>query len=610
MSRHAPILVLLVVWLFSAGAAAGVQDDYLLQHMLVDAEVVEGAWSSPPQDAAWRAIALPDIWRHSDRSFKPDNAWYRFRVSRPAQAGDPYWGLYLLRHNLNAGIWFNGQFLGDGGRFAEPVARNWNRPMLWRIPAALWREGENELLIRLRADRNRGVLAPPLLAPYVELQPLYEARLFRQITLSQAGFIITLAIAVLMFSLWLRRRRDRAYLWFALSNAAWALLCLHLFVRDIPVNAELWWKSAHVAIDAWAASLLLFSHRLAGVRRRWLDRLAIASVLLGALIYSFSSLDQFIHQANRWHLIGIGFTAYLVLFNLYQGVRQKRNDLLLVGIGMATLFGLAVHDWLLNTSLQPADWLHGYHLLPQGAPLIFAVMTWHLTGRFIQALNQAEELNASLEQRVASARRELAQSYEQRRELEREQAATEERQRIYSDLHDDLGAKLLSLVYRADRESTADLARSALQDLRDVVSRTDETRFSLGALLSDWRSEAQQRLDLAGVQLQWRQPDDALLEQSSSSELAFHLGRVLREAVSNILKHAQASEADISVEIDAALLRITIRDNGRGCLGAQAGRGISNMHKRIADLHGDLRGPESQPQGCRIIIELPLPDAS
>ena len=57
----------------------------------------------------------------------------------------------------------------------------------------------------------------------------------------------------------------------------------------------------------------------------------------------------------------------------------------------------------------------------------------------------------------------------------REQAASQERERIYSDLHDDLGAKLLSLVYRAESPVQADLARAILQDLRDVVTRSRGT---------------------------------------------------------------------------------------------------------------------------------------
>ena len=65
-----------------------------------------------------------------------------------------------------------------------------------------------------------------------------------------------------------------------------------------------------------------------------------------------------------------------------------------------------------------------------------------------------------------------------------ERGSTEERRRIARDLHDDVGAKLLSLVYRAGDRGSADLARSALQDLRDVVSHTQHEQLTLEEALA------------------------------------------------------------------------------------------------------------------------------
>ena len=74
-------------------------------------------------------------------------------------------------------------------------------------------------------------------------------------------------------------------------------------------------------------------------------------------------------------------------------------------------------------------------------------------------------------------------------------AVIEERQRIYQALHDDLGAKLLDLVYSASTAEQADRAREALQILRDVVSQSSRPAAPLRATLDAIRSEAQQRLD-------------------------------------------------------------------------------------------------------------------
>ena len=82
------------------------------------------------------------------------------------------------------------------------------------------------------------------------------------------------------------------------------------------------------------------------------------------------------------------------------------------------------------------------------------------------ALSQAETANEVLEQRVAEKSSEIEQSYAQLSELRTSQAKQQERQRIASDLHDDLGAKLLTIaqasMHSDDRERISGMARQAL----------------------------------------------------------------------------------------------------------------------------------------------------
>lgn len=174
-----------------------------------------------------------------------------------------------------------------------------------------------------------------------------------------------------------------------------------------------------------------------------------------------------------------------------------------------------------------------------------------------------------------------------------EEGAEKERQRIYSDLHDDLGAKLLSLIYRAKNAREADLARAALQDLRDVVSRSSRDDLMVEDLLADWQEEIRQRLESAGIELHWEQ-SEVIPQHLTSANCSLHLGRILREAVSNTIKHAEADSVSIEIMVDRDKgLEIRYQDNGQGLRGASPGRGLLNMQHRTRELGGELQWHDS-----------------
>lgn len=183
-----------------------------------------------------------------------------------------------------------------------------------------------------------------------------------------------------------------------------------------------------------------------------------------------------------------------------------------------------------------------------------------------------------------------------------------ERERIYRDLHDDVGAKLLGLVIsaqRANQPREADLARSALQDLRDVVSRSVQTEICLDNLLADWRVETQQRLDAAGLTLNWRiATAQHVLPVNTAA--ALNISRILRESVSNVLRHARASHLNVDLAWHAHKLVFTLQDDGVGLpdAGITGNRGMNSMRTRASALGGMIQWESLTPRGCRVTLEV------
>lgn len=205
-------------------------------------------------------------------------------------------------------------------------------------------------------------------------------------------------------------------------------------------------------------------------------------------------------------------------------------------------------------------------------------------------------------------RADLERSFETRRELERAQAAAAERERIYNDLHDDIGAKLLNLIYGAREPQQADLARSVLQDLRDVVSRSRGTPGSLLEVLSDIHAESGQRLGSLGVDLLWEQAEtlpDPVLDHSQ----ALHLYRIVREALTNALRHARPRRMRIRVRQAPAELLLEITDEGGDeapTVAVGAGRGTQGMQERAAELHGSIAWSSGTLGGTKVLLRVPL----
>jgi signal transduction histidine kinase len=197
-----------------------------------------------------------------------------------------------------------------------------------------------------------------------------------------------------------------------------------------------------------------------------------------------------------------------------------------------------------------------------------------------------------------------------RQRMERLRAVAEERERIYSDLHDDIGAKLLDLIYTADKPEQADIARALLQDLRDVVTRSRGTPGTLTQVLGEIRAEAEDRLAAAEVELDWQQaaelPDPAL-----DHGHALHLFRIVREALTNALRHARPRRIRIRAAAAAGMLTLDITDEGNAAAArthGEGGRGTASMQSRASELRGSIRWDAGTLGGTKVVLRVPLPD--
>jgi hypothetical protein len=147
----------------------------------------------PADEAPWRPVALPDDWR--DRRPGVSEGWYRLRFDFRKTA-DERWAVYVPFVMMNAAVWVNRERVGDGGRFDEPVSRNWNRPLSLPLPADALRPGRNTLHVFVAADLPDAGLLPALnVGRLHDLEPAYDRAQFIRRTLVAILVVFRLVVA-------------------------------------------------------------------------------------------------------------------------------------------------------------------------------------------------------------------------------------------------------------------------------------------------------------------------------------------------------------------------------------------------------------------------------
>ena len=198
-----------------------------------------------------------------------------------------------------------------------------------------------------------------------------------------------------------------------------------------------------------------------------------------------------------------------------------------------------------------------------------------------------------------------------------------ERARIARDLHDQLGANLtqvalLGELAEADKDLPDEVelhaqqisltARDTTRSLDEIVWALNSSNDTLESLVNYACKYAQDYFALAGVsyraELPTQLPPTPILpEERHNVFLAF------KEAVNNVVKHAQAGEARVKLQLEPDKFILTVADNGRGLgdLSAkQLRNGLKNMKKRLADVRGEFEISPGEKGGTVVKLTVPL----
>ncbi|WP_319460914.1 GAF domain-containing sensor histidine kinase [Micromonospora sp. RTP1Z1] len=381
--------------------------------------------------------------------------------------------------------------------------------------------------------------------------------------------------------------------------------------------------AAGVAIEN--ARLYALAHR----RERWLAATAeITSVLLGEV----RRTDALTLVARRAREVAEAELALVLLYDedegqftveVVDGADERAQELVGAVLPAAeTSFAAEVTErrhTLLDDLAQAAPWPTPVIAGPAVVSPLAAADTLHgvlVIAHRPDSPRVAEDDVAMLGSFAGQAAlaMERARGQEERELL----VVLEDRERIARDLHDVViqrlfatGLQLQSAAPMNARPEVAKRINAAVDDLdatiRDIRRTIFELRTPMSAAL---RTEIREAIEVAAESLGYRPgleltgPIDSAVPDALRPELT----AVLREALSNAVRHAHADRVTVAVKVDAGWVSVTVTDDGVGCEPEAARSGLVNLRERAELLGGDFQLSRVIPHGTEVRWSVPLRD--
>lgn len=197
------------------------------------------------------------------------------------------------------------------------------------------------------------------------------------------------------------------------------------------------------------------------------------------------------------------------------------------------------------------------------------------------------------------------------------------RTRIAGDLHDDIGANLTKISILSEvahqqlasenkiashlLSSIATISRESAASMRDIVWAINPKRDRLLDLTRRMRGFASDILTSRDIEFRFSAPDRDH-ELKLSPEVRRDVFLIFKEAINNIVRHANCTKADIELRVEGQQLILMVSDNGKGLVSSEngEGHGISSMRRRAKNYGGNLEIRSNPGNGTTFRLTVPI----
>ncbi|MGR3810769.1 tetratricopeptide repeat protein [Jiulongibacter sp. NS-SX5] len=281
----------------------------------------------------------------------------------------------------------------------------------------------------------------------------------------------------------------------------------------------------------------------------------------------------------------------LEIANLNKDIENKRLQQIMLFGGIIVLLGIGLGLWYTNSSLNKKN----------------AVIE--------EQKDEIEEFNKGLEKKVEERTAELQQAYDEIKEA-MTKGQTLERKRIASDLHDNLGSVISAINFSLSGIDKNSLNEAQQGIYEKIVHMTDSAYSDLRNLSHNLLPESLEKEGLVVALEKYAESLNAAqpvwfdftsnTKERFGKKIELNMYAIVMECCNNILKHAKATEAEISIHQTQEELSISVKDNGKGMTAEEfgKGKGLLSMKERLANINAtqELNSSES---GTLIKFQIP-----
>ncbi len=292
------------------------------------------------------------------------------------------------------------------------------------------------------------------------------------------------------------------------------------------------------------------------------------------------------------------FILIIGLIFIYQALKQRNRLLTYIAAGNAMLVIFSIISFLLMV----------FKVRPTG--IYFSALFYYNTGIAFELIffllgltykNRNELIKGIKEQEALKLD---AKKKEYETQIAVIKAQQEERNRISADMHDDLGAGMTTISLYSELAKTklidnpipeiekiSSSANELLNKMNAIIWSMNSSNDSLGNMIAYIRSYALEYFEDTGIKCNISIPQN-LPTIEVIGEIRRNVFLVIKEALNNILKHAKATEVNITLVKVEDGLTLFIQDNGSGINMDDVrpfGNGLKNMKKRMEDIHVDFK---------------------